>query len=80
MYYDRFDILSAHYTFCMDWHNGQRCPLYSRMCRIGRLVKFSPLFRGFDSLSENAQVIYNNLVEKHNLGPVNWADALEMVG
>jgi hypothetical protein len=62
MYFDRFDILQAHYWFCSDWYDGQRDPLYARLCRI--LKHFTPgcLSRGPDS--ENAQAIYDNLVEK----------------
>jgi hypothetical protein len=65
MYFDRFDIAQAHYAFACDYHGGQTCELYARLCRISRYLKLSPLFRGFDSLSENGQEIYNNLVTKY---------------
>lgn len=61
--WNRWDIVEAHYAYCMDNHNGQGCPLYAEMCRIGRYFKPGPLWVGFDSLSDNAQSIYYDLQE-----------------
>ncbi len=61
MYFDRFDIIQAHYAFACDYHGGQASKLYSRLCRIGRYFTPGALWRGFDSLSENGQEIYRNL-------------------
>lgn len=66
MYFDRFDIISAHYAFACDYHNGQWSDLYRRLCRIGRYFTPGPLWRGFDSLTENGQAIYQNLVQNHD--------------
>ena len=63
MYWDRFDIVEAHYLFCEHYHSGQWSPEYARLCRISRYYKPSPM--GV-TLSENAQDIYDNLVSDHN--------------
>lgn len=65
MYFDRFDIVEAHYVFACDYYDGMGDDLYIKMCRISKYFKPSPLLMGFESLSENAKEIYNNLVEKH---------------
>ena len=58
MYFDRFDIVSAHYAFWSD-HSADR------LSRIRQWVRLGPLFRGFSSLSENGRAIYLNLVDLH---------------
>ena len=63
MYFDRFDIVSAHYAFCADYHEGQYSDLYAKLCRIGNYFTPSMAWKGYDSLSENGKVIYDNLVE-----------------
>jgi hypothetical protein len=68
MYFDKFDIVEAHYWFCADYHSGQRSILYERLSRIGEYYSPSPLHRGFDCLSENAKEIYKQLEEKHGCG------------
>lgn len=65
MFFDRFDIVEAHYAFACDYHSGQWSELYAKLSRISKYFTPSPLWRGFESLSENAQEIYNNLVAKH---------------
>jgi hypothetical protein len=62
MYFDRFDIVSAHYTFACDYHGGQGSELYAKMCRIGNYFRPALLWRGYESLSENGKAIYDNLV------------------
>jgi hypothetical protein len=71
MYFDRFDIISAHYAFCNDYHSGQSSDLYARSCRIGRYFTPGAMWKGYDSLSENGQEIYNNLVAKHGFNKTN---------
>ena len=61
MYFDRLDIVEAHYAYAADWHSGQWSSLYRRLCRIARRYTPGPLFRGYQSLSENAQAIYRRL-------------------
>lgn len=64
MYFDRFDICEAHYAFAADYHAGQGSDLYARLSRISRYFRPSPLFRGYDSLSENGKEIYAGLMER----------------
>ncbi len=63
MYWDRFDIVEAHYAFLADYHEGQWSDKYARLCRIGKYFRPSPLFRGFESLTENGKAIYQQLEE-----------------
>ncbi len=60
-YYDRFDIVEAYYAFFSDYHDGQWSVYYLRLCKMLHYFKPSPLFRGFDSLSENGKEIYLQL-------------------
>lgn len=69
MYFDRFDIVEAHYAFCIDYHSGQWSDLYARQCRISRYFKPAPSWNGYDSLSENAREIYDAQVKRHGLQP-----------
>ena len=56
--------MEAHYTFCCDWHDGQSSTLYAKLCHIRKYFKPSPLFNGYDSLSDNGKAIYDHLVAK----------------
>lgn len=64
MYFDRFDIVEAHYAFCCDYHEGLHSRLYARLCRILTYLRPSPMFRGYESLSDNGRMIYDELVSK----------------
>jgi hypothetical protein len=64
MYFDRFDIVAAHYCFAVENHSGQGSALYAKLCRISKYYKPSPLDRGFESLSENGKEIYLQLEAK----------------
>ena len=63
MYFDRFDIVSAHYWFCADYHGGQGCYLYAKLCRISEYFTPSALANGPGS--KNAREIYDNLVAEN---------------
>ncbi len=73
MYFDRFDIIEAHYWFCAHYHGGQYhwahdedgqwCHLYHRLCRINEYFTPSPLSNGPES--ENAKAIYAGLVDAY---------------
>ena len=63
-YFDRFDVVEAHYAFCSDWHSGQFSDLYQRLCRIQRYFKPGLLWRGYQSLSDNGKAIYDQLQEQ----------------
>lgn len=62
MYFDRFDILEAHYWYCADYHSGQWSGEYARLCRIQRMG-FRPGARANGPGSENAKAIYDALVD-----------------
>lgn len=65
MWFDRFDIVSAHFLFLSDYHEGQWSDKYLRLCRLAHY--FSP-GHGLDysTLSENGQAIYDNLVARES--------------
>lgn len=62
MYFDRFDIVEAHYWFAVHYHGGQFSDLYVKQCRISRY--FNP-GRTDGPTTENACIIYNQLEAKH---------------
>jgi len=62
LHWDRWDIVTAHYAYCNDWHSGQNSPEYARLCRIRRYFKPNPYWDGYASLSENGEAIYDELV------------------
>ncbi len=63
MYFDRFDIVAAHYVLLAHYHEGQGSEKYRRLSKI--LGYFNP---GLDvqnnMLNENSQRIYDSLVER----------------
>ena len=63
MYFNRFDIVEAHYAYACDHHYGQSSWLYARLCRIQRYFNPGSMWSGYDSLSENGKAIYNNLID-----------------
>lgn len=65
MYFDRFDIVEAHYLFYSLYHEGQWSEGYRKLCKITSY--FSPRFslRSESDLSENAREIFDALVKKH---------------
>ena len=63
MFFDRFDIVEAHYWFAVHYHGGQFSELYAKTCRISRY--FSPGIMANGPSSKNACRIYNNLELKH---------------
>lgn len=67
MYFDRFDIVEAHYLFYYLYHDGQWSEGYRRLSKI--MSYFSPRFSLSDenNLNENAREIFDALVEKHQL-------------
>lgn len=73
MFFDRFDIVEAHYAFCCDYHGGQDSALYARLCRILNPDRIgfrpAPSFNGFESLEDNGKLIYNALQIRHGFTP-----------
>jgi hypothetical protein len=45
MYFDRYDIVVAHYLWCCHYHSGQGSQEYLKMCRITDphgIIRFNP--------------------------------------
>lgn len=62
MYFDRFDIVEAHYLYYSHYHEGQWSDKYKRLCRILTKLRFKPRPNlSYHTLSENGQAIYVNL-------------------
>lgn len=61
MYFDRFDIVQAHYWFCADYHDGQWSDLYARLCHISNYYKPGMMETG--PSTDNAREIYQNLID-----------------
>jgi hypothetical protein len=75
-YFDRFDICEAHLALEWDYNDGgwvrerpsnrrRNESTHAQLARLG--FKPGTGFRGFDSLSENGQEIYAELVQRYNL-------------
>ena len=62
MYYDRFDIVQAHYWHAVNYHTGMSSDLYLKQCRISRYYRPSPLENG--PSTENAREIYTQLTRQ----------------
>lgn len=62
-----FDFVEALYAFVSDYHSGQWSPGYKLLSRIVSELKFNPApsFRGYDSLSEEGKMIYDDLKDKY---------------
>lgn len=74
MYWDRFDIVEAYYLFFSNYHWGQDSDMYQRMSRMLDYFKPSPILR-YEYLSDNAQVIYDNLVDSYGESyPLGWKE------
>ena len=71
-YFDRFDIVEAHYLFCSDYHGGQTSALYARFSQLVRM-QFKPAPNlSFETLTENGKFIYNELEIKHGFAETYW--------
>ena len=66
MYWNRFDIVEAYYSFLSDYHCGQWDSKYSRLCKVLRYFKPSRSFYGYRSLTLNGKAIYDNLVRRES--------------
>ena len=66
MYFDRFDIMEAHYMFYSQYHEGQFSDGYRKLSLIQQVYR--PSLYGWcneNDLNENARAIYDNLVAKY---------------
>ena len=57
---NRFDIAEAYYFYLSENHEGQFSEKYRRLSKLLKWFKPSPLLTR-DRLSENAQIILENL-------------------
>lgn len=64
-YFNRFDVVEAHYAFYCDWHSGQSDTFYQRLCRMESYFKPGLMFNGYQNLSENGMLIYQNLMDQY---------------
>ena len=62
-HFDRFDVVEAWFVFLSEYHEGQDSKKYARLSHILSYFKPSPNVM-CGKLSENAQAIYQNLVDK----------------
>jgi hypothetical protein len=68
-YFDRFDIVEAHYLFAAEWHTGQWSFLYQELSRIlsPDRIDFRPApGLCFEDMTENGQEIYRELQRRHD--------------
>lgn len=65
---DRFDIVEGYYWFYADYHGGQACPFYERMCRISDSsgkIQYSPGAHQNGPDTEGGMMVYEALKERH---------------
>ena len=63
--YNRFDIVEAHYWFCVHHHEGQFSLKYERMCKLQlKPFYYQPAWTMNGPQSENSQAIYDALCKK----------------
>ena len=67
IYFDRFDICEAYWLYASHYHSGQWSELYAVLGRLD-ILKFRPSpMLSYDSLTENGQAIYDDLVNRKHL-------------
>lgn len=77
--YNRFDIVAAHYCYCVNWHSGQWSKEYARLSKISGYSHNMPTtLEELANFSENAVQIYLNLVEKNEGGNAESAEWEEL--
>ena len=65
MYFDKFDIVEAYHLYYTHHYSGMFDPHYIRRCKMESYFRPS-VDHSYESLTENGQMIYDNLVEtKH---------------
>lgn len=63
-YFDRFDIVEAHWLALSHCHGGQWTPEYIRLCRMTRYFRPSPLL-SVNSLTDNGREIYERACRRY---------------
>lgn len=64
-YFDRFDVVEAHFLFYRNYHRGQNSKEYLRLSRIKRYFRPSPLLLLVKDLTNNGKAIYSDLIKKY---------------
>ena len=67
MYFDRFDICEAYWCYASDYHEGQFSKIYEIFGRLYELEFDPSMDLSYESLTDNGQSIYRNLVERKHL-------------
>ena len=67
MYFDRFDICEAYWCYASDYHEGQFSKIYEIFGRLHELEFKPSMDLSFESLTDNGQSIYENLVSRKHL-------------
>ena len=63
-YFDRNDVVAAHYLWNAHHHGGQSSPEYARLSKIGSYYKPGMTVRNDDFENENQAEIYGDLCGK----------------
>ena len=68
MYFDRFDVARAYYTFGADYHSGMLSPEYAVLCRVSRYFRPNPFYykpkRGVPE-DQNCRDILANILRRY---------------
>lgn len=75
MKFDRFDIIEAYYLFGSLYHGGQFTKEYKYMGRCLNAGFKPPCNFRLESLSDNARMIFDNLVGNYNAKLDSLAEA-----
>lgn len=82
-YFDRFDICDAYALIEAEYHvsgvlreraSNQRRNMSTGFQLHRMEFRQSPLFRGFESLSDNGKEIYSNLVDRYGFALIDNED------
>lgn len=67
MYFDRFDIVEAHYCYFVLYHGGQNSVEYERLGKMLKYFKPSHALKEYlcDELTDNGYEIFLALIEKN---------------
>jgi hypothetical protein len=81
MNWDKFDICEAYLAIEMDWNEGGMVDGKSYSSQLFKMrFRPSPLFRGYESLTENGKEIYLNKV--YDLGFIDqseWEERMDEI-
>jgi hypothetical protein len=64
MYFDRFDIVTAHYCYCVAYHSGKSSLEYRRLGRITQYFR-PPFSFGDVPDTTNGRLIMSAIIRRH---------------